>query len=100
MSLNLHARSLGPRVAAIAERRRLALRGAFSALLFVAAASASAASLTAYDGALENGFADYYSWAATYSFTSTTTVRNAETHSISFKPDNWGGVRLLANNGN
>jgi len=69
-------------------------------LLLGAAGSAHAASLTVYDGALENNFADYFSWATTYSFANTSTVRGSETHSISFKPDNWGGVRVLANNGN
>jgi hypothetical protein len=75
-------------------------RCAAVAALFCATASASAASLTVYDGALENGFADYYSWASTYSFASSTVVRGSETHAIAFKPSNWGGIRVLAANGN
>jgi hypothetical protein len=61
-------------------------------LLF--AETASAAALTVYDGQLESGFADYYSWAQTYNFANATPVHSGESHSISFKPDNWGGIRL------
>ena len=67
----------------------------FFALLLLTGA-AGAASLVVYDGQLENGFSDYYSWATTYSFSNTSPVYLAESHSISFKPDNWGGVRVLS----
>ncbi len=76
-----------------------AVRWLAAVSLFFAVAGANAASLTVYDGSLENSFADYGSWAASYSFASTGTVRGTETKSIAFKPDNWGGVRVLAANG-
>jgi len=70
-----------------------------AAAILCVAFSAGAASLTVYDGALENAFANYYSWAATYNFTDASVVRGSEPHSISFKPDNWGAIRILAANG-
>lgn len=68
--------------------------------LAVATSGASAASLTVYDGALENGFANNDSWAASYSFANTSVVNGSEHASISFKPDSWGGIRVLASGGN
>ena len=68
--------------------------------LLLLTGEAAASSLVVYDGQLENGFSDYYSWAATYSFSNASPVYLAESHSISFKPDNWGGLRVLsASNG-
>ena len=84
---------------ALAKTRTAAARMIIALAPFLSAAAAHAASLTVYDGALENSFANYASWAATYSFNSTTVVRGSETKSISFKPDNWGAVRILAANG-
>jgi hypothetical protein len=54
----------------------------------------NAASLIIYDNALQNGFANNDSWAASYSFSNTSPVHGASGNSISMKPDNWGGVRV------
>jgi Glycoside hydrolase family 44 len=56
--------------------------------------TSSAAALTVYDGQFRSGFADYYSWASTYNFATTSPVHGSDSHSISFKPDNWGGIRM------
>src|SRR6516225_1768434 len=53
-------------------------RFAAAAALFCATCSADAAPLTVYDGALENAFANYYSWAAIYNFADASVVRGGE----------------------
>lgn len=65
-------------------------------IMLLGAGSTGAASVTVYDGQLQNGFVDYYSWAASYSFSNASPVYAGASHSLSFKPDNWGGVRVLS----
>jgi hypothetical protein len=59
----------------------------------------AAVSFEIYNGGLRNGFANYYSWAASYDLNNATVVRRAGSRSIRFKPDNWGGVRVISGGG-
>jgi Glycoside hydrolase family 44 len=61
--------------------------------LLIFAPLATCAPLSIYSDQLDSGFADFYSWAVDYNFANTSPV-HAGTHSIRFKPDNYGAIRV------